>query len=234
MADRYTHGHQDAVLRSHRWRTAENSAAYLLEELGAGDDMLDVGCGPGNITIDLASRVAPGRVIGIDVADEVVDAATAAAAVAGINNVEFETADVYDLPYDTDRFDVVHAHQVLQHLADPAAALAEMRRVLRSDGLLAVRDSDYRAFMWSPGDSRLDGWMQLHHEVADANGADADAGRHLLRLGPRCRIRRCDVLELDMDLRHCTGVLVVGRALGRTRGGFLVRRPGGRARSDRP
>ena len=63
---RYTHGHHESVLRSHRWRDAENSAAYLLPHLAPGMSLLDVGCGPGTITIDLARRVAPGRVVGID------------------------------------------------------------------------------------------------------------------------------------------------------------------------
>ena len=65
-ADVYTHGHHESVLRSHKWRTAENSAAYLLPHLTPGMSLLDVGCGPGTITIDLARRVAPGRTIGLD------------------------------------------------------------------------------------------------------------------------------------------------------------------------
>ena len=55
---RYTHGHADTVLRSHRTRTAENSAGYLLPSLRAGLEVLDVGSGPGTITVDLAARVA--------------------------------------------------------------------------------------------------------------------------------------------------------------------------------
>ena len=62
----YTHGHHPSVLRAHRWRTAANSAAYLLKRLQAGDSVLDVGMRPGTITIDLARIVAPGRVVGVD------------------------------------------------------------------------------------------------------------------------------------------------------------------------
>jgi Methyltransferase domain len=60
----YTHGHSEPVLRSHRWRTAENSCAYLLPHLRADMTPLDVGCGPGSITADLAGRVA--SVVGVD------------------------------------------------------------------------------------------------------------------------------------------------------------------------
>ena len=65
---RYTHGHSAAVLSAHSRRGAADSAAYLLAHLRAGMDLLDVGCGPASITADLAERVAPGRVVGLDAA----------------------------------------------------------------------------------------------------------------------------------------------------------------------
>lgn len=72
MTERYTHGHDDAVLRSHSWRTAENSARHLLEVLEPGASVLDVGCGPGTITADLARAVGDGQVLGLDRSAEVV------------------------------------------------------------------------------------------------------------------------------------------------------------------
>ena len=175
----YTHGHQPAVVRSHSWRTAENSAAYLLPHLRPGVHLLDVGCGPGTITIDLARRVAPGEVHGIDPSTGVIETAIQNAADADCANVRFARGDVYSLDADDATYDVVHAHQVLQHLGDPIAALREARRVLRPGGVLAVRDSDYGAFFWSPPDPRLDRWLQLYHHVTQRNGAQADAGRWL-------------------------------------------------------
>lgn len=173
----YTHGHHESVLRSHEWRTAENSAGYLLGSLRPGLDLLDVGCGPGTITVDLARRVAPGRVLGIDASAEVV---ARAAAAADDPNVEFATGDCYALELADESFDVVHAHQLLQHLAHPVDALAELRRVLRPGGLAAVRDADFGAMAWAPADPLLDRWLDLYHRVTARNGAQCDAGRHLL------------------------------------------------------
>ncbi|MGD9704399.1 MAG: methyltransferase domain-containing protein [Acidimicrobiia bacterium] len=177
-ADRYSHGHHESVLRSHTWRTAENSAAFVLPYLFDGMSLLDVGCGPGTITADLARRVPSGSVVGVDLPEEVIGTAQREL---GAANLRFEVGDVYALGFDTDSFDLVYAHQMLQHLGDPVAALREMGRVLKPGGRLAVRDSDYGAFVWSPPDPRLTRWMEIYHQLTERNGAEADAGRHLHR-----------------------------------------------------
>ncbi|NNN01004.1 MAG: methyltransferase domain-containing protein [Acidimicrobiaceae bacterium] len=177
--ERYTHGHHESVLRSHQWRTAENSAGYLINRLRSGLTVLDVGCGPGTITADFANLVAPGAVVGIDLSETVIEIARRQSAPRQLANLSFETDDVYQLSLSDETFDVVHAHQVLQHLGDPVAALIQMRRVLRSGGLLAVRDADYGAFAWYPTSAGLDRWMVIYHELTRLNRAEADAGRHL-------------------------------------------------------
>ena len=180
--DTYIHGHSDPVLRSHRWRTAENSAAYLLPHLADGQRLLDVGCGPGTLTVDLARRVGPnGSVVGIDVSLAVVQEATAHATAQGAGNVTFRTGDFRALDLAGGSFDVVHAHQVLQHLRDPVGALAAMGRLVRPGGIVAARDSDYLSFLWTPADPTLDRWREIYMAVSDHNGARGDAGRWLLR-----------------------------------------------------
>ncbi|MGW6733865.1 class I SAM-dependent methyltransferase [Streptomyces sp. NPDC055013] len=175
----YTHGHHESVLRSHTWRTAANSAAYLLGSLKPHMSVLDVGCGPGTITADLAALVPDGHVTGVDRAPEILEQARAAAAGRGLANVGFTVADVHALDFPDDTFCVVHAHQVLQHVGDPVAALREMKRVTRPGGLIAVRDSDYAAMAWYPASQGMDAWLDLYRRVARANGGEPDAGRRL-------------------------------------------------------
>ncbi|NGN65390.1 methyltransferase domain-containing protein [Streptomyces sp. A7024] len=175
----YTHGHHESVLRSHTWRTAENSAAYLLPHLKPHMRVLDAGCGPGTITADLAALVPEGRVTGLEAAGGVLEQARATAAERGLANADFTTGDVHALDYADDTFCVVHAHQVLQHVADPVRALAEFRRVARPGGYVAARDSDYAAMTWYPLLPVLDEWLELYRRVARANGGEPDAGRRL-------------------------------------------------------
>lgn len=175
----YTHGHHESVLRSHAWRTVENSATYLVPQLEEGASLLDIGCGPGTITIDFAKRLAPGRVVGMDAAAGVLDHARALALDAGLANIEFVAGDAYALPFDDDTFDIVHAHQVLQHVSDPVAVLREMARVAGPGGLVAAREVDYRATAWYPAIPGLSSWMDLYQAVHRANGGEPDAGRRL-------------------------------------------------------
>jgi ubiquinone/menaquinone biosynthesis C-methylase UbiE len=176
----YTHGHHESVLRSHRWRTAENSAAYLLPHLRPGMSLLDVGCGPGTITADLADLVAPGTVTAVENAPDVLAVARSAIRSETSASTGFVVSDVHSLGFADDTFDVVHAHQVLQHVVDPVLALEEMRRVCAPRGVVGVRDSDYGAFTWYPEVPELDEWLRLYRRLARQNRGEPDAGRRLL------------------------------------------------------
>jgi SAM-dependent methyltransferase len=177
--DEYTHGHHESVLRSHTWRTVANSAAYLIPELEAGLSLLDVGCGPGTITVDLARRLAPGKVVGIDASPQIVEQAAGLAYDEGVQNAQFRVGDVYALDFPDDTFDIVHAHQVLQHVANPVAAMKEVRRVLKPGGVFAARDVDYGGVAWYPELPGLASWMTVYRDVHYWNGGNPDAGRAL-------------------------------------------------------
>ncbi|MCJ1415966.1 hypothetical protein MMC32_002301 [Xylographa parallela] len=175
----YPAGHHPSVLRSHAWRTAANSAAYLLPHLRPTMTILDIGCGPATITCDLATHVPGGHVTGIDTTPDILATARATASSRGTHNVTFSTGDIMALEYGDATFDVVHVHQVLQHVADPVGALREMRRVTKPGGVVAARESDFEAMAWWPDVPGMQAWQQLYMRVARHSGGEPDAGRRL-------------------------------------------------------
>lgn len=187
----YTGGHHESVLRSHRWRTAENSAGYLLSALRSDMKILDIGCGPGTITVDFARLVPEGEVIGVDYEPSVVDKARETASQSQVQNVRFLVGDITTaLEFPDDSFDVVHAHQVLQHVADPVYALREMRRLTRPGGIIACRESDFSAMTFYPELEQLKEWQNLYVKLARHNGGEPNAGRRLVSWARRAGIER--------------------------------------------
>lgn len=164
--------------------------------------LLDVGCGPATITCDLASRVQ--SVIGIEPLAGILEKAATTKAGRDQDNVEFEVGSVYGLRFDDDTFDVVHAHQVLQHLTDPVQALQEMVRVTKPGGLVAVRDADYHAMTWYPKSPELDRWMEIYQGVSRRNDAEPNAARHFLQWCLDAGIRRDQVHASSDSWLFCT------------------------------
>ena len=177
--DTHAHGHRESAAQSHQWRTAADSAAYLVPLLDAGARVLDIGSGPGTITIDLARLVAPGSVIGVDVSTEAVEEALGLAVDNGIGNVSFTVGDAHALDFASDTFDVVHAHQMLHHVADPVAVLREARRVLKPGGIFAARDMDFGGAIWAPAAPALTQWLSVFQDSLRAHGGEPHAGRSL-------------------------------------------------------
>jgi ubiquinone/menaquinone biosynthesis C-methylase UbiE len=175
----YTHGHHESVLRSHNWRTALNSAAYLIPHLKPHMKVLDVGCGPATITADFAELVPQGSVIGIENAPGILKQAQDTIEKRGLKNVTFQVADVHKLPFEDGTFDVTHSHQVLQHVGDPVQALREMKRVTKPGGIVAARDADFGAMTWYPEVDGMEDWRALYLRVARSNGGEPNAGRRL-------------------------------------------------------
>lgn len=138
----YSQGYDTSVSNTHLWRTAESCSSYMLHLIKPNSVILDVGCGPGSITLDLAKRVPSGKVIGIEPSVEVLDEANKKLAENDITNAEFKVALAYKLPFDDNTFDIVHSHQVLIHLVNPLLALQEMKRVVKPTGYVCCRDAD--------------------------------------------------------------------------------------------
>ncbi|KAI9375540.1 S-adenosyl-L-methionine-dependent methyltransferase [Aspergillus egyptiacus] len=173
----YTTNHAPSVLQTHSWRTAQNSAAHLLPHLHPDMKILDIGCGPGSITVDLASLVPTGHVTGLEYVADPLDSARTLAAARGVTNIEFRVGDIHALEFADDSFDIVHVHQVLQHVRDPVKALAEMRRVVKPGGIVAARES--AAMTWFPENSGIAGWLDLTSRMARAKGGDPHPGNRI-------------------------------------------------------
>jgi ubiquinone/menaquinone biosynthesis C-methylase UbiE len=124
------------------------------------DRLLDCGCGPGSITVDLAEAVAPGEAVGIDLREDALAQGRALARERRIANVTFQTASVYQLPHPDGSFDAAFACAMLQHLAAPLAALKEMRRVLPG-GVIGIVDGSSTITFRYPTNSLLDKWDRL-------------------------------------------------------------------------
>ncbi|EMD33649.1 hypothetical protein CERSUDRAFT_125924 [Gelatoporia subvermispora B] len=192
-SDNYVLGQSSSMLRGLRWRTVENSTPYLIPYLKPGLAILDVGCGPGTITVDLASRFPKGTVIGLDVVSLPLQDARTYAEERGVTNVEFKEGDVLSLPFADATFDIVHAHQCIQHSGDPVQALREMRRVTRSGGLIAVREMDFGSAIWFPDIPALREYHVMCPKVAITKGSDMHAGRKLLTWALAAGFKREDV-----------------------------------------
>lgn len=163
-------------------RTAARDAAFFTRHLRPGMRVLDVGCGPGTITLGLAQLVAPGGVTGIDIQPSLIEQARALALAHQQSNVRFEVADVYGLPFADGCFDAAFGHGVLMHLAEPMRALAQLRRVLRPGGVIGIRDPDFGAALYAPLTPLLQRWLELRVRVRQHNGGDPFLGRHHRRL----------------------------------------------------
>lgn len=177
----YTPGYSAPILSFMEQRTADTHAGFFLPQLRTGWSVLDAGCGPGTITLGLARKVAPGVVTGIDVEDSQFAKANEEARSEGLP-VEFRRASVYDLPFRDHCFDAVFSHALLEHLADPNAALRELRRVLKDGGLVGIRAGDMGGILI---DSESEGPAQrlaTHLANREKNSGDIQVGRKLGRL----------------------------------------------------
>jgi SAM-dependent methyltransferase len=141
-------------------RTGE-AAAFLAPHLRRGMRLIDCGCGPGSITVDLARAVAPGEAIGVDLRENALRQARTLARERGIANMAFHTATVYHLPYADGSFDAAFASAVLQHLAAPLAALKEVRRVLKPGGIIGIADGSSTTTFRYPTNPLLQAWDRL-------------------------------------------------------------------------
>jgi ubiquinone/menaquinone biosynthesis C-methylase UbiE len=156
----------------------------LLQRAGIQPGMacLDVGCGGGDVTFDLARLVGPsGRVVGIDIDEVKIEIARSEAAAQQIGNIEFRVANIGESEPEAE-FDFAHVRFVLSHLPNPTAALGKIRQALHPRGILAIADVEFGGYFSDPDCPALRRHVELYVETVKRRGADANIGPRLPRL----------------------------------------------------
>jgi len=160
-------------------RTLESHAAFVLPWLRPGMDVLDLGCGPGTITLGLAEAVLPGRVTGIDTAPGAIETAQRLAAGLERVNATFRTANAYELPFGDHSFDLVFSHALFEHLSRPLEVMNEIGRVLRPGGLAALCSMDWNQTLIAPDSPSIGFALEAHRSLIERNGGCSEAGSWL-------------------------------------------------------
>ena len=178
--DERAHGVTPGLRQDYVNRTADQQAAFVLPYLHPGMNLLDVGCGPGTITVGLAHVVAPGHVTGIDHDEEHIEAARALAAKREVTNVTFQIGDTLSLPFEDGTFDAAFENNVFIHLAqDAVQAAGEVYRVLKPHGFFAARDADAEAVVWGHLSDPLKQLDKLMIAWQQHRGSDITLGKRL-------------------------------------------------------
>ena len=177
----YTMGFSEEFLESLRRYTAEANAAHLLPYLRPGLRVLDFGCGPGTISVGLAKAIAPGELHGVDMEQSQVDLARAAAAFRNQNNAVFHVGDVTNLDFEDGFFDVAHCHNVLMHVPDTAAVLAEVKRVLKPGGIIGCREMICESSFTHPDFGVLRRAWDMFEDLLAADDGHPQMGKDLKR-----------------------------------------------------
>jgi len=159
-------------------RRAATHAKFLLPFINSGLRLLDCGCGPGTITLDLAELVSPGKVIGIDISPAQIEVAKSLQIQRKLRNIRFELGDVNKLKFPSESFDIVFAHGVIEYLEDPIHAFKELHRVLSKDGILAVRHADWGGFLLAPENDDVELFFDLFRQLMVHDGGNLSFGRN--------------------------------------------------------
>ena len=209
--ERYLGGYSSLIIESLAKRTASVEAGFFLPHLRSGMKLLDCGCGPGTMTVNLAEVVAPGEVVGIDLEDKQFEVGRAYARERGVANIRFETGNIYNLPFESNTFEAVFAHAVLYHLEAPRRALTELHRLLKPGGVIGIRDLDNGGTIFTPSSTILDKTFELIDRVHEYNG-----GHPLFGRSQRAKLREAGFVNIQVSASYdCYGTAEATQRVGK-------------------
>jgi SAM-dependent methyltransferase len=179
----YVHGYE--VRETDRLQDQADTLVELLHadtSYPSGSLVLEAGCGVGAQTLTLASRSPDARFVSVDVSAQSIAIAAERAARAGLTNVEFRQGDIFGLPFPIASFDHVFVCFVLEHLPEPVAALAALRKVLKPGGTLTLIEGDHGSAYFHPRSDSADAAIACQVELQRAAGGNALIGREVYPL----------------------------------------------------
>jgi SAM-dependent methyltransferase len=183
MTRDYVHGYDER--ERNRLHDQAGSLIDLLHSdtaYPAGSRVLEAGCGVGAQTVTLARNSPDARIVSIDVSAESLAQAEAGVVEAGLTNVEFRQADIFDLPFEPDSFDHVFVCFVLEHLAKPVEALIALKAQLRPGGTMTVIEGDHGSAYFHPDGEEAQRAIQCQVDLQRAAGGNALIGREVYPL----------------------------------------------------
>ena len=179
----------------------QEAPLYARYGLGAAPEVLDAGCGTGEVSVRLAQLYPAARVLGVDILVPHLERGRARASAMGLGDrVRFEERSVYELELPAGAFDLVVCRHVLQAIPHPERVLAELVRVVRPGGWLHVLSEDYGMIHFEPRSLDADGfWTTAPKPFGEATGTDLLLGRRTYRLLRRLGLRNVTVDYLVVD-----------------------------------
>lgn len=178
-SENYTVGYSDEAIQFMDRRTLDSHGEFFVPYLQPRMRVLDVGCGPGTISMGIAARIAPGELVGADMDSSQIELASRRARALGFTNARFEACSVYDLPFEANTFDAVFSHALFEHLSDPVRGAKECSRVLKPGGLIGVATPDWRGFIVEPAGPEIDAAVEAYKKLQVDNGGDVNMGGKL-------------------------------------------------------
>ncbi len=174
----YTQGYSKSVVASHASRTVQNSAEFLLPHILPNSTILDLGCGPGTITLGFCTYAPKGRVIGLDAGESVIAQARSTAPEVEYPNLTFKVADITTrLPFDDASIDIVYTSQTIYHIPLPVHVMKEAYRVLKKGGILAMRETD--TLIWHPSSPTTEAYCAAIGKSVPPGAQGVGTGRRL-------------------------------------------------------